>query len=70
MLNLKEYKYGIWVLELFGEYIEHDIFTRPEVDLNVAITALIVLIIAGILAGLMPANRAVRINPVDALRSE
>ncbi len=61
---------GVWVLELFGKYVEHDIFTRPEVDLNVAITALIVLIFAGILAGLMPANRAVRINPVDALRSE
>lgn len=61
---------GVWILEIFGNMIEHDAFTRPEVDLNVAVTALIILIISGILAGLMPANRAVRINPVDALRSE
>jgi putative ABC transport system permease protein len=61
---------GVWILELFGGYIDHDAFTNPEVDFSVAVTALIILIIAGVLAGLMPANRAVRINPVDALRSE
>ncbi len=61
---------GVWVLELFGDKIEHDAFTNPEVDFGIAVTALITLIISGILAGLMPANRAVRINPVDALRSE
>lgn len=61
---------GVWILELLGGFIEHEAFTRPEVDFGVAITALIVLIISGILAGLMPANKAVKINPVDALRSE
>jgi len=61
---------GVWILEIFGDLIEHDAFTNPEVDFNVALSALVILIIAGILAGLMPAHRAVRINPVDALRSE
>lgn len=61
---------GVWILELFGDYIEHEAFANPEVDFRIALTALIILIIAGVLAGLMPANKAVRINPVDALRSE
>lgn len=47
-----------------------DMFTRPEVDFNKAITALILLIIAGAIAGLVPAQRAVRLKPIDALRDE
>jgi putative ABC transport system permease protein len=61
---------GVWLLEIVGGYIEDDSFTNPEVNFSVAVTAIIILIISGLLAGLMPANRAVRINPVDALRSE
>lgn len=45
-------------------------FTRPEVDFSVAITALTILIICGALAGLVPAYRAVSIKPIDALRYE
>ena len=61
---------GVWLLEMFGDMIEHDAFSNPEVNLNVAVSALLLLIISGVLAGLMPASRAVNINPVDALRSE
>lgn len=61
---------GVWLLEIFGKTVEHDIFANPEVDFSVAITALIVLVISGVVAGLMPARRAVRINTADALRSE
>jgi putative ABC transport system permease protein len=60
----------VWILELLGGYIEDDSFTNPEVNFGTAVTAIVILIISGVLAGLMPANRAVRINPVDALRSE
>ncbi len=49
---------------------EDSMFTNPTIDLNVAITALIILIIAGILAGLIPARKAVKIKPIDALRAE
>jgi putative ABC transport system permease protein len=45
-------------------------FTRPEVNFSVAITALTILIFAGALAGLIPAKRAVNIKPIDALRYE
>ncbi len=45
-------------------------FANPSVDFSVAIKALIVLVISGAVAGLIPANRAVSIKPIDALRSE
>jgi len=45
-------------------------FLHPEVNFHVALTALAVLVISGILAGLIPAKRAVSIKPVEALRDE
>lgn len=57
-----------YALITFG--VESDTFKRPEVNLQVAITALSILIISGALAGLIPARRAVRIKPIDALRDE
>jgi putative ABC transport system permease protein len=35
-----------------------------------AIQALIILIFAGIMAGLIPASKAVSVKPIDALRYE
>lgn len=43
---------------------------NPYVDINVAFIALGVLVFFGVLAGLLPAQRAIRIKPVDALRYE
>ncbi len=47
-----------------------DMFANPEVDFQKAITALIILIISGALAGLIPARRATKLKPIDALRDE
>nr|NQU93362.1 ABC transporter permease [Bacteroidota bacterium] len=49
---------------------DNEMFKNPEVDFNVAVTALVILIFAGALAGLIPARRAVKIKPIDALRYE
>ncbi len=46
------------------------IFRNPTVDLNVAVTATLLLISAGALAGYIPAKRAARIKPIEALRDE
>jgi putative ABC transport system permease protein len=45
-------------------------FRRPDVDLAVALGATGVLVVAGVVAGLFPALRAARINPIAALRVE
>ncbi len=47
-----------------------DFIKNPTVDVSIAIEVTIVLIIAGALAGLFPALRALKIKPVEALRTE
>ncbi|HET8838778.1 MAG TPA: FtsX-like permease family protein, partial [Flavobacteriaceae bacterium] len=45
-------------------------FINPSVNMGVVITALFILILSGLLAGLIPAQNAIKIKPVDALRTE
>ncbi|HAN18598.1 MAG: ABC transporter ATP-binding protein [Bacteroidetes bacterium GWC2_33_15] len=66
---------GFWLIELINYGLESsggssEMFKNPEVDFKIAVSALIILIISGIFAGLIPAKRAVSIKPIDALRSE
>jgi putative ABC transport system permease protein len=46
-----------------------DMFQNPGVDFQIAIIALIILVVSGIFAGMIPAHRAVSIKPVDAIRN-
>lgn len=43
---------------------------NPQVDLQTAMTAIIVLIIAGIIASILPASKAANVNPIVALQDE
>jgi putative ABC transport system permease protein len=62
---------GIGTLGLVSSVIpENQFFLNPEVNFNIAVISTLVLILAGTLAGLMPALRASRIRPVVALRDE
>ncbi|MBN1651020.1 MAG: ABC transporter permease [Bacteroidales bacterium] len=67
---------GVGLLELLNMLLmsnpnPDDIFFRnPEVSFTMALAALSVLVIAGIIAGLIPAKRAVSIKPIDAIRDE
>jgi len=66
---------GVGIIEavnyaLIQMQVSSDMFTNPSVDFDVAIKALLVLIVSGALAGLIPARRAVSIKPIDALRDE
>jgi putative ABC transport system permease protein len=45
-------------------------FKDPQVDFNMAIMALGILIVSGAFAGLLPALRAIKVRPIDALRYE
>jgi putative ABC transport system permease protein len=61
---------GVATLNVAAPYAQHDYFTNPEVNLRVTITALVVLVVAGAISGFVPALRAVRIRPIEALRYE
>ena len=50
--------------------IENENFYNPQVNIGIAVSALLFLISAGTIAGLIPALHASRINPVDALKDE
>ncbi|MAT89992.1 MAG: ABC transporter ATP-binding protein [Flavobacteriaceae bacterium] len=61
---------SLFLLEMVGPLIETDYIRNPSVDFGVAITTVIILIIAGALAGFFPARRASNIKPIVALRDE
>ena len=45
-------------------------FVQPGVEFGVAVQALLILCLAGLAAGMIPAQRAIAVQPVVALRSE
>lgn len=49
---------------------ETTMFYNPTVGIGVCIAATVVMIVAGTLAGLIPARKAARIRPIEALRAE
>lgn len=62
---------GVLVTELAKKFMPpSDFFRNPEVDLSVAIGATLFLIFAGAVAGFVPALKAARIKPIEALRDE
>jgi putative ABC transport system permease protein len=64
---------GTWMLvlvdTLLGD-VDSGSFKHPEISFYTVMIALSVLIISGAIAGLIPAQRAVRIRPIEALRDE
>lgn len=44
-------------------------FDRPEVDASVALGAVLLLVVAGAVAGLIPALKAANVRPIEALRA-
>lgn len=64
---------GVGVLELISRAVadlESAPIHAPEVDWVVAVSATAVLVVAGALAGIVPARHAASIRPVEALRAE
>ncbi len=61
---------GLVLLEFVGPMINTEFISNPEVSFNIAISTVIVLVIAGALAGFFPAWRGAKIKPINALREE
>lgn len=62
---------GVGVLEVIAKVIpQSDFFKSPEANIQIAISATIVLVVCGAIAGFVPARRAARIKPIVALRDE
>ena len=62
---------GIGVLELAKKFIpDSEFFKNPTVDLTIALYAMLLLVVAGLLAGFFPARRAAAVRPIEALRDE
>lgn len=61
---------GMGVLELIGDSLKEYFITDPSVSTSLIVTATIILIIAGAIAGYLPAKRAASIKPIVALRDE
>jgi putative ABC transport system permease protein len=62
---------GVFTLEGLKSGLEEPgMFQDPSVDLNTVFIATLVLIVAGVLAGLIPAVKAASVSPIEALRDE
>ncbi|MDR1585739.1 MAG: ABC transporter permease [Prevotellaceae bacterium] len=63
---------GVWLLRVAGIALSSgdQFFKDPQINFTIAAGALFVLIIVGIIAGYLPAKRAMNIKPIEAIREE
>jgi len=61
---------GVALLELISPMVDSDFIKSPQVDFKTSIITVLILIVAGALAGFVPARRAAHIRPIEALRVE
>lgn len=66
---------GIGLMELINQALiavnaNLIFFKNPGVDLSIALSALTLLVVAGLFAGLAPALHAARISPIEAMRAD
>jgi putative ABC transport system permease protein len=68
---------GVFLLDVANRLLEAQpstqeatFFQNPEISIQIAVAATIIIIISGLLAGLIPAWRALQIKAIDAIREE
>ena len=61
---------GVGLLELVSPFVQSEFFRNPDANIQIAISATILLVISGAFAGFVPARKAAAIKPVEALKDE
>ena len=65
---------GVFLLEIFTSLLEasvvNQMFAKAEIDFGTTVIALIILILTGALAAILPASKAARVDPIVALQDE
>lgn len=66
--------FGVLLVEMLNNMMsgmgDTGSFRNPTISFNVVFSSFIILIVAGLLTGLLPAYSAVKVKPIDALRKE
>ncbi|MFM1877825.1 MAG: hypothetical protein RLZZ241_691 [Bacteroidota bacterium] len=62
--------FSMGLVAMISPAIDAPAFSNPNVDNTVVITCTVVLILAGVMAGLVPSVRAANIKPIEALRAD
>ncbi len=63
--------FGLLILDLLSKLLPEDfIIVNPNVSPEVAIGSLVLLVIGGVIAGIMPARKAAAVSPIAAIRQE
>lgn len=64
--------FGVGMLSLVGKLMESTdgFFKDPQIGFGVGVGALVILLVIGAFAGFIPANRAMKIRPIEAIREE
>lgn len=75
IFGLMGFVFGVFILEVVRKIMtmggpSEGFFIPPFVSFNTAIAALSILVVAGLMAGLLPALRALSIKAIDAIREE
>lgn len=67
---------GVFLLDVVNRVLESapqkdgTFFSNPEINIQTAVAATVILLVSGLMAGLIPAWRAMQIKAIDAIREE
>ena len=64
---------GVFLWEFIGSFLGNGnggVFANPEISLSTAFMAMVILVVAAVLAALLPASKAASVNPIVALQDE
>jgi len=64
--------FGVGIMQLAGAALENSdgFFKNPQISFGASMAALIILLIIGTIAGYIPARRAMKIKPIEAIHEE